>query len=148
MNILRIEVSRFGTDVTHTRGGILTASLLLIHVISEQNFFISVVCHISFNSASLNLWPIDGLSTFQSMLFCFAVCFLSLLIDFTLLSRESQVSQSILTLVCVHFWDHRSEALPILSPFRCSFSILAWVHRKHHTTVDLWAKSHSTQMSQ
>lgn len=54
-------------------------------------------------------------------------------------------SQSILTLACVHFWDHRGEevwmelwiSLILFSPFRY-FQFSAWVHRKysHHCGLE------------
>lgn len=92
-----------------------------------------------FNSSSLNLWPIDGFSAFQSALFYFALHFLSLLIDFTLFLSfwGSCISQFILPLMCVRFWDHSGEVLSALfSPFRCSFSTLCVSPKK--TFILLW----------
>lgn len=104
-----------------------------------------------FNSASLNLWPIDGFSAFQSALFCFALHFLSLLIDFTLFLSfwGSCISQLILPLMCVRFWDHSGEVLSALfSPFRFLFQLFAWVQRKHSYYCGLVSQINATQLSQ
>lgn len=137
--VWELKGAPFWTDVFyhHTGGGNLSS--LPLRDPCNQGAEILHASGLSYrlNSASLHPWPIDGSSAFQSALFCFAVHFLSLLIDFPLLLSfwGSHVPHPILTLVCVHFWDHSEKVLcALLFPFRCSLTF-ARVHGKYHYSL-------------
>lgn len=132
-------------------GGISVASLLLIHIISEQNFSISVVCH---TSLTQHLHTSDLLTV--SLL---SVCIVLFCSAFSMSAHRFHPPSIFPGILCfsVHLNISACSVLTTLwwSPIYTFLSFqMSFFNSQHEpvenicNTVALWAKLHSTQISE